>query len=160
MGRNRKPLALREGHLTQKERIELELKEDMVKSSSENIKPPTWLKDNFAKKEFKKLASLLKDIGILSKLDINNLAGYCISFSRYIQATTELQGKDLTVQKLLPNGSYTTVENPLVKICKTYADEMRKFAGLVGLTLDSRMRVSDTLLKRQNQENEDEFGDI
>lgn len=160
MGRNRKPLALKQGHLTQEQIIKEQLKQGLVECSSKNIKIPSWVKDDFAKKEFKKLSKLLEEIGIISELDINNLAGYCVSYSRYVQATNELQGKALTVTKHLPNGSYTEVENPLVKISKTYADEMRKFAGLVGLTLDSRMKVADTLLQKQEDEMTNEFGDI
>lgn len=160
MGRNRKPIALKEGHLTKEQKIKDELKENLVACNSKNIKIPSWVKDDFAKKEFKKLSALLNDIGIISELDINNLAGYCISYSRYVQATNEIQGEPLTVKKQLPNGAYTTIENPLIKIAKTYADEMRKFAGLVGLTLDSRMKVADSLLQKQEDKVTDEFGDI
>lgn len=60
----------------------------------------------------------------------------------------------------MPNGSYTYVENPLIKIQKLYAEEMRKFAGLVGLTIDSRLRFASIKVKELKNEIEDEFGDI
>ena len=60
----------------------------------------------------------------------------------------------------MPNGSYTYVENPLIKIQKNYAEEMRKFAGLVGLTIDSRLKIATTKAEKQDSKIIDEFGDI
>lgn len=37
---------------------------------------------------------------------------------------------------------------------------MRKFAGLVGLTIDSRLRFASIKVKELKNEIEDEFGDI
>ena len=37
---------------------------------------------------------------------------------------------------------------------------MRKFAGLVGLTIDSRLRFASIKAKELKDEIEDEFGDI
>ena len=155
MARPRKPLELQTGNLTVEQRKQKELEESLVKAKEDNIRIPTWLKDKTAKKEFNRIATEMKELNIITNLDVNNLAGYCESFSNYIKATTKLN-----IQKCMPNGSYTYVENPLIKIQKLYAEEMRKFAGLVGLTIDSRLRFASIKAKEIKNEIEDEFGDI
>ena len=160
MARPRKPLELQTGNLTVEQRKQKELEESLVKAKEDNIRIPTWLKDKTAKKEFNRIATEMKELNIITNLDVNNLAGYCESFSNYIKATTKLNKQELTIQKCMPNGSYTYVENPLIKIQKLYAEEMRKFAGLVGLTIDSRLRFASIKVKELKDEIEDEFGDI
>ena len=160
MGRGRKPLALQKGNLTKKHKIEKEQEESLVKGDADSIRCPSFVKDKRAKKEFKRLLIELKELEIISVLDVNNLAQYCIAFANYVQATEELNGQALTIQKCMPNGSYTYIENPLIKIQKLYAEEMRKFAGLVGLTVDSRLKIATTKAEKQDSKIIDEFGDI
>ena len=66
----------------------------------------------------------------------------------------------MTIKKCMPNGSYTTVENPLIKIQKLYAEECRRFAGLIGLTIDSRLKFASAKAEKKENEITDEFGDI
>jgi len=77
----------------------------------------------------------------------------------YLKATTELQGKSLTVRKMTKNGPIT-VKNPLIEIQKNYAEEMRKFASLCGMTIDSRLKVATVKTTKQQNNITDEFGDI
>ena len=160
MGKSKKPLAINKSHFTNQQIAERELAEELVKGKSDNLKAPAWLKDKVAKKEFKKLVEELSEIDIISNLDVNNLASYCEAYSNYVQATEELNGQSLTFQKCMPNGAYTTVENPLIKIQKLYAEEMRRFASLVGLTIDSRLKFASAKVKEVNEEISDEFGEI
>ena len=41
-----------------------------------------------------------------------------------------------------------------------YSEEMRKFAGLIGLTIDSRLKIAGTKLNNTKREIEEEFGNI
>lgn len=45
-------------------------------------------------------------------------------------------------------------------IQKKYAEEMRKFASLCGLTIDSRLKAATIKIDKVENEIEDEFGDI
>ncbi|MDB8575593.1 phage terminase small subunit P27 family [Turicibacter sanguinis] len=160
VGRPRKPLSQSTRKISKKERKEREMAESMVKGKSDNIKAPTWLKDKVAKKEFKRLADELAEIDLICNLDVNHLAGYCEAYGKYVKATLELDGKSLTIPKLLPNGSYSEVPHPLLKIQKMYAEECRKFASLIGLTMDSRLKISPKKLEQINDEVEEDFGGI
>ena len=160
MGRTKKPLAINNKHLTKEEIAERQLAESLVKAKTDDLKAPTWLKDKVDKREFNKLVKELAEIDIISNLDVNNLASYCEAYGNYVKATLDLNGQELTIQKCMPNGAYTTVENPLIKIQKLYAEEMRRFAGLCGLTIDSRLKFASAKVKEVNEEIEDDFGDI
>lgn len=160
MPRVRKPSALLEGHYTKEEQKQRQMEEELARGDYDNIKPPSWLTDKIAKKEFKRLAEELLKLNIMCNLDVNNLASYCESYSKYVQATKELKGQPLTIQKQMNNGSYTMIENPLIKIQKSYADEMRKFAVLCGLSLNSRLQFATVKIEQSQEIIQDEFGDI
>ncbi len=161
MGKPRKILETQKKHLTTNEKIRKEQEENFVSTGREQLaRPPTWLVNSTAKKEFKRLVNEFNSINIIGNLDLNNIAGYCNAYAFYIQATKELKRQPLTLEKPLPNGSSAIVENPLVKIQKNYADEMRKFASLCGLTIDSRLKIAAIKLSEEEQDITSEFGDI
>lgn len=165
MGKSKKPLAINKAHLTKEEIAKREFTESLVKGNKDKLKAPSWLKDERAKKEFTRLVDELTTIDIITNLDVNNLdvnnlASYCEAYSNYVKATEELNGQSLTIKKCMPNGSYTTVENPLIKIQKLYAEECRRFAGLIGLTIDSRLKFASVKAEKKENEITDEFGDI
>lgn len=160
MSKYNKPLELTNKHLTKEEKLNKELAENLVKAKSDNLKAPSWLKEKVAKKEFKRILEELKELDFISNLDVNNLAFYCEAYSNYIKATNELNNSTLTVEKTMQNGSINVVENPLINIQKKYAEEMRKFAALCGLTIDSRLKIGMSKVDKINDGIEDEFGDI
>ena len=160
MPRVRKPSQLLEGHYTKEQQKQRQMEEELARGDYDNIKPPSWLTDKTAKKEFKRLAEELLKLNIMCNLDVNNLASYCESYSKYVQATKELKGQPLTIEKQMNNGSYTMVENPLIKIQKSYADEMRKFATLCGLSLNARLQFATVKIEQSQTNLQDEFGDI
>ena len=161
MGRARKPIEMQAGHLTKSDLAEHEAAENSIIVGREQLaKPPTWLSDNIAKKEFKRIVSELNKVNIVGNLDLGNLGGYCNSYSMYRKATAELKKAPLTVKRITKEGTVTMVENPLINIQKKYAEEMRKFAALCGLTIDSRLKAATVKINRENEGIEDEFGDI
>lgn len=161
MSRNRKPLDQQTGNLTKEEKDRKALGEQMITTGSEDIqKPPSWLIDAVAKAEYRRVLKDLMSASIIGNLDLSNLAGYCNAYAMYRKTTKELGKADLLVTRFTASGESYEVENPLILVQKKYAEEMRKFASLCGLTLDSRLKVAALKINRQEDEIEGEFGDI
>lgn len=162
IGRPRKISGMQTKHLTNIEKLEKENQEKAIILGREDLKkPPKWLIDNIAKKEFQRIIKNFHELEVIGNLDINNIGAYCNAYSFYLKSTKELTDSGtLTIEKQLPNGSYTLVENPLIKIQKQYAEEMRRFASLCGLTIDSRLKLSVQKTTKERQGVEIEFGDI
>ncbi|WP_242864625.1 phage terminase small subunit P27 family [Clostridium botulinum] len=152
---------MQKGNLTVEQQDDIKNIQEVITVGREDLeKPPSWLRDSVAKKEFKRIINEFRNIEVIGNLDLNNLGAYCNAYSFYIQATKELKGQPLTVQKVMPNGSYTTIENPLIKIQLKYSEEIRKFASLCGLTLDSRMKIGAIKTTQSKEKVNEDFGDI
>lgn len=161
MGRNRKGKDLQIGNLTQEQQQDKEIQENAVKLNSDQLeKPPRWLVDNIAKKEWKRLVEQFKTISIISNLDLNNLGAYCNAYSFYIKATNALKEEELNVKYTNKANATNLIENPLIKIQIKYSEEMRKYAALLGLSIDSRLKLADLKVKETKNEIGNEFGDI
>lgn len=160
MGRSRKPQEMQRGNVTvingQKRKAE---EESVVVGRDQLEKPPTWLIDNVAKKEWRRLTKELAKIDIIGNLDKNNLAGYCNAFANYQKATAELKEAPFCIPKATRNG-VVLVKNPMIEIQKLYAEEMRKFASLCGLTIDSRLKAAVTKTSKKEETIKEKFGAI
>lgn len=159
---SRKHNSLKTGDYTQQRQKEMELVDRELESTKTDkpLKCPNWVKDKIAKAEFKRLSKELSDAGILSYLDLDILVNYCISYSNYRKATEQLLNEPLTVTKVNSNGTVGTDINPLVKIQKIYSDEIKKYASMLGLTIDSRMKIASIKVEKAQDKVGDEFGDI
>lgn len=157
MSRPRKPLDQQTGHLTQDFQKRRALEESLIVPKKNALKrAPPWLISDVAKKEWKRVVADLSDLDMAGDLDVDNIGGYCNAFALYVQATEELKDKPLVV--ITETGG--TKENPLVKTQRTYAEEMRQFAKLIGLTIDSRLRFASEKTKTIDSAVEEAFGDI
>ena len=159
---NRKHNSLKTGDYTREKQVEMELVDRELESTKTDkpLKCPNWVKDKIAKAEFKRLSKELSDAGILSYLALDLLVNYCISYSNYSTATEQLLNEPLTVTKVNSNGTVGTDINPLVKIQKIYSDEMKKYASMLGLTIDSRMKIATLKVEKAQDKVGDDFGDI
>lgn len=161
MSRNRKPLDQQVGNLTKEDKERKQLEEQVVRTGAEDLgRPPSWLIDNVAKKEYKRILKDLKKIEIVGNLDLSNLAGYCNAYAMYRKATEQLSEQDFIVERVSAQGTQYEAENPLIMVQKKYAEEMRKFASMCGLTIDSRLKAASAKVDKIEDEIEDEFGDI
>ena len=152
MGRTRLPLSEQKGNLTKKQQGKRQAEQDIVTTGDEYFKkPPKWLTDPVAVAEYKRLVKAMKNMEMIGDLDANNLAGYCNAFAKYHAATGELDGSDLVVEGK---------ENPLIAIQIKYAKEMRDFARLCGLSIDSRLKFAAVKLEVIENDISEEFGDI
>mgnify|MGYP004518184003 CR=1 FL=1 len=157
MGRARKPLNEQKGDLTVERQKQRGTEESMIDLPDDELgTPPKWLISVAAKKEYRRVVKELKKAdNLVCNLDQNNIAAYCNAFSQYLAATEALKSTDLLVLK-----SGEAVENPLVNTQKKYADEMRKFGNLCGLSIDSRLKMAATKRNKIETEIDDVFGNI
>ena len=98
---------------------------------------PSWLEPD-AKKEWRRLAKQLEELGILTAIDMTSFAGYCQAYARWKEAE-EFISKHGTIVKT-PSGYWQQV--PQVSIAQTYLKTMSKFCEQFGLTPSSRSRLT------------------
>lgn len=153
-GRPRKPLDAQKGNLTVKQQIEKKQAEEIYKVGKDSLsKPPDCLINATARKEYKRVVELLKSIDIICDLDINNIVGYANAYAQYCKATKELEHAKLVDFNIVKS-------NPLCQVQKLYAEEMRKFGSLIGLDINSRLKMSSAKVDEINKNIDDEFGAI
>jgi P27 family predicted phage terminase small subunit len=150
-------------HLT-KEEIE-KRKSEEVKAPANNIKPPSYLSPSL-KKEFRKIADQLKEIGLISNLDVDALARFVLAKEQYIRISELLR---LTEPILpvkddhgiligdTPNPTYSELLLSLDKLFK----QCRQSASDFGLTISSRCRlVLPKPKEKEKTEFDEKFGDV
>ena len=77
---------------------------------------PKWLEDD-AKKEWRRLAKQMEQLGILTEVDMAAFAGYCQAYARWKEA------------------------EEFISIAQQYMKQMSKFCEQFGLTPASRSRI-------------------
>lgn len=160
MGRPRKPLAEQRGNLTVLTMQTRAAEEESVSTGKNQLKrPPDWLIDDVAKKEWRRIVKELEKIGLIGNLDRNNLGGYCNAFANYVKVTNILKEQTYYIDRETRNG-VIVVKNPMVDIQRTYADEMRRFASLCGLTIDSRLKAAAVKTDKTREDITKKFGNI
>jgi P27 family predicted phage terminase small subunit len=75
-------------------------------------------------------------------------------------ATLQLQGQPLVIDQKNKLGYVNKIPNPLINIQLKYSDEMKKHASEMGLTINSRLKISVPKKEKVKDEVEKEFGDI
>lgn len=157
MGRARKTLSEQTGNLTKEIQTRRTLEQEMSKTGTEYLmKPPKWLINSVAVKEYKRIVRELSKLELLGNLDANALGNYCNAFAKYTEITQRLKDAPLTVI----NSAGNEVENPLVNLQIKYSKEMRENGRLCGITIDSRLKFASQRLDAVDDEISEEFGDI
>lgn len=121
--------------------------------------PPRWLINDVAKKEWRRIVRELNKIQIVGNLDYANLGGYCNAYANYIQVTEILKDQTYSIERKTRTGTII-VKNPLVDIQTNYAAEMRRFAALCGLTIDSRLKAAVVKTEKTEDMITEKFGNI
>lgn len=109
---------------------------------------PSWLEDE-AKKEWKRMAKVLEQMGLLTEMDMAAFAGYCQAYARWKEAEEFLTQHGSMVRT--PNGYLQQV--PQVSIAQTNMKIMLKFCEQFGLTPSARSRI----VGGENVDEEDEM---
>jgi P27 family predicted phage terminase small subunit len=98
-----------------------------------------------AKKEWRRIVTLLEERGTLSKADSAVLALYCENHARWLQAKRDVaeHGIIVTVTVLDRNGEQVTSRktNPALRIAENAERSLRGFLKEFGMTPGSRERV-------------------
>ena len=149
MSRARKPLEAQRGDLTEKRKVEIAQTEAAVKAGKDQLEaPPEWLVDEIAVDEWWRVVNELTNVGIIGNLDVQNIAGYCNAFALYRK----------TIETMTREGAF--FDKGMISAVKGYSDEMRKFAALCGLTIDSRLKVGSQVVSKKQEEVNNKFEDI
>ena len=149
----RKSLKQQKGNLTVSQQQQKELEEERSKTfvGRDQLKhPPNWLVNDIAVNEWKRLVKELEATPLFNNLDYNNLGAYCNSVAKYIEIVKQV-GMKFRIGKELNN---------LVSLELKYSDEIKKYANLLGLTLDGKLKLITGDIKVESSETEKAFGEI
>lgn len=96
--------------------------------------PPAYL-DTTAKKEYKRITSLLEELPI-ADLDLSLVVAYCQTYSNYVQATKQLNESGLVTEteRGTKLSSYYTAQ-------RDSTDRLISLSNKLGLNIDSRMKI-------------------
>lgn len=149
----RKSLNQQKGNLTVIQQQQKELEEERAKTfvGKEELKnPPNWLVNEIAIEEWKRIVKELEATPLFNNLDYNNLGVYCNAVAKYSELVKQV-GMKFRIGKELNN---------LVSLELKYSDEIKKYASLLGLTLDGKLRLITGDIKAEANKTEQEFGEI
>lgn len=147
----RKPLEVQTKHLTKEEIKKKQLEEESVFVGNEQLEHlPNWLINDTAKNEWTRLVKEFNKKSMISNLDYNNLGAYCNAFAKYTNLTKEV-GLEFMVGMDV---------NPLVQLELKYSEEMKKFGNLLGLSIESRLKIGTAKGENLNVNLENQFGEI
>jgi P27 family predicted phage terminase small subunit len=101
--------------------------------------PPTWVLSNpVALEEWNRVTPILADQGLITHLDMAELASYCSCFAQWAVAEKHLQAEGAVIQG--PRGGVKV--NPWVRISHTAKTMMHTFLRQFGMTPASRGNVT------------------
>ncbi|MCC2532706.1 phage terminase small subunit P27 family [Bacillus velezensis] len=115
-----------------------------VKAPNDKVKAPSYLPKDL-KREFKKIADELKNLGIMTNLDVDALARFLFAQKQYLEMTEVLLETPITALVEDDDGNKFEVAN------KTYSDllinqdklfkQCRQASSDLGLTISSRCKL-------------------
>lgn len=97
---------------------------------------PAWLKGE-ARREWRRMAKELHEIGVLTTIDRAALAGYCVAYGRWMEAEKIVAEKGAVLKTTAGN----LIQNPYLAVANKAWEHMMKAAVEFGLTPSSRSRV-------------------
>ena len=158
MGQKRKILDFQKGNLTKETQDTRKIEQESVLTDAKSLnRPPVFLINQIARnewnrvmKEFKKMSTMPID-----NLDRTALAGYCNAFAQWRRAQAEAANDPLVTWT--DKGPKV---NPVIEAEKKYADEVRKWQRLCGMTIDSRLKIAATKTAEVKDDVEEKFGGL
>lgn len=94
--------------------------------------------DDLARKEWRRMSKILLRNGLLTEVDRAAFAGYCVSWSQWMQALAQVQKLGAIVKS--PNGF--PIQNPYLAVANHALKTMQGFLVEFGMTPASRSRVT------------------
>ena len=126
-------------HLTKAEIEERKAKE--IKASNDNIKPPSYLKDELIP-HFNYIADQLLDIGIMTNLDCEVLARYVILENQFQQISSKLIDLDIDDEDYF---KFCTLQDKVFK-------QVRQVGNDLGLSISSRCKLVVPTKEKEEKE--------
>ena len=80
---------------------------------------------------------MLKEAGLIEKLDETLLSAYCVAYSRWVQAEAEIQQYGM----LIKSSNGYPMPSPYLPIANKALEQMLKILGELGMTPASRSRI-------------------
>ena len=119
-------------------------------------KPPAYL-NTAGKKEWKRVAPILLQAGILTTGDLSALEAYCIQYGALVEAQKALKknGGIMETSKDEKGKVLTLGVHPMFDVQQKALVQMRQFMSEFGLTPSSRSRIKVAAPKQT-----DDFGDF
>ncbi len=111
--------------------------EPEIAASAELPEPPEHLND-MARHEWVRTGSVLHAAGLLTDLDLNALAIYCVAYARWREA--EKQIEEFGMLQLAPGSGYP-MQSPYLQIVNKAIEQMTKIQAEFGMGPSSRTRV-------------------
>ncbi|MDA0780663.1 MAG: phage terminase small subunit P27 family [Rickettsiales bacterium] len=105
--------------------------------------PPAWL-DEEGRKEWKRVAKELFNMGLLTPVDMTALEAYCTVYSRWKKAEEDIDKTGITFTYINREGVEMRRKNPSIAIADESMKLMRSFLSEFGMTPSSRSKVSST----------------
>lgn len=123
-----------------KERVEAE---NRLKGNSDNLVAPEFIRlDEVAMTKYEELVNELKQVEVIANVDVDLLAVYADTWSKYIKATKMLMMQSMVEEQENKLGAITKMQNPYIKIQQSYADRLIKISSLFGLSPADRTRIA------------------
>lgn len=100
------------------------------------MRPPAHLGAG-AKREWQRLRRKLAPAGLLTPLDANVLAMYCMAWARWVEAEEQITRIGPVVKTKAGN----LVQNPYLAVANRAMDQMLLYARELGMTPSARSRI-------------------
>lgn len=151
MPRPKKPLDQQKTRRTTQVQEELKATEEQLQQLKPLQKTPPAYLDATAKKEYKRITTLLEELSI-ADLDLSLVVAYCQTYSNWVQATKHLNKHGLVTEteRGTKLSSYYTAQ-------RDATDRLISLSNKLGLNLDSRMKI---VTPKKETKEKDEFGDM
>lgn len=125
-------------NLHKQDLAEAKLETDYLKLNSEKV--PHYL-DYHGKTEWERITPLMENLPI-SELDRSLLVQYCDMYSHYRKLQKYCADNGTTVTEINGAGNEVIKQSPYFKNLLAVQNEIVKLANLLGLSVDSRMRIA------------------
>jgi len=102
---------------------------------------PAWLAKE-AKREWRRIASELESLGLLTRVDRASLAAYCQCYARWVEAEAALVKLDGGMTLTTTTDKGNLIQHPAVGIANKAMSEMRAFLTEFGMTPAARTRIN------------------
>ena len=135
MARPRKVVGISTGRISKQERMQREIAESKIKVDRSRLEAPDWL-DDIAALEFDRVVYEAAAVDMLDNLDLAVLAIYADNYSRYREASLEMQNNG----QVLPSDKGLTL-SPYCTAADKAATQILKCSTKLGLATTDRLKL-------------------